>query len=179
MNTIDDFVDRRWQDAKHTLRRLDRGFVDKLESTVRLQSMGLSTPWPIDIEAKPEGRLPKQWHRLLEACLELTMEVSRLEVSAQSLGADAHEGIPLRTEFVHAAGSPFAGSVTTKDLWESNVAGSMTPRMFLGEFRYPDECERLRAGKYALFATETALLCDRLGSILCTLEKEIPAISSP
>ena len=91
MTTIDDFVNQRWQDAKRTLRRLDSGFVEKVESTVRLESVGLCTPWPADIGDVPRRRLSKQWHGLLEAWLELSMEVSRLEVSAHSLGADAYQ----------------------------------------------------------------------------------------
>lgn len=248
MNTIDGFVDRRWQDAKCTLGRLDSGFVDKVASTVRLQAVGLATPWLPNAQDAPKRRLSKQWHQLLEACLELTMEASRLEVSAQGLGTDAYQDMDsvdvgkrvdyhlsswfthavtlserakrvvretaktymgngkttktlsrryeqqierevtrseqrpnirsLRMEFVHAIKSPIASAVTAEDLWESSVAGGMTPQMFLGEFRYPDECDRLRAGKYALLATETALLCDSLGSILGLLEEEIPAVAS-
>ena len=237
MNTIDDFVDRRWQDAKSTLRRLDSGFVERVESTVRLQSAGLAAPWQLDIAEAPRQRLSKQWHRLLKACLDLAMEVSRLQVAAEGLRADAYremapidvgqraeyhlsswftravtisertkevieqtvktylaDGEPtkklirqyeervdqecrryktLRNDFVHATPSSLASAVTADDLWEANVAGGMTPQMFLDEFRYPDECDRLRAGRYAVVATETAFLCDALGSILGSLENDL------
>ena len=93
MNTIDDFVNRRWHDAKYTLRRLDSRFVDKVEYTVRLQSVGLSTPRSPNSEDTPRQRLSKRWHQLLEACLELTIEASRLQVSTQSLGTDAYLGM--------------------------------------------------------------------------------------
>ena len=242
MNTIDDFVNRRCQDAKCRLRRLDSEFVDKVESTVRLQSVGLSTPWVPDVGDAPRRRLPKQWHRLLESCLELTMEASRLKVSAQSLGANAYlEMDPvdvgkradyhlpswfthavtlserakdvirqtaktyvgdgktikalsrryekqveqeftrirtLRNQFVHGGARPLASPITKGDFWESNVAAGMTPQMFLGEIRYSLECDRLRAGKYGMFVAETTSLCDSLGSILGSLQGDLPPVDS-
>lgn len=84
----------------------------------------------------------------------------------------------LRNEFVHGALRSLASPITEEDFWESNVAGGMTPRMFLGESRYPGEYDRLRAGKYAMFATETTTLCTSLGSILGALEKDLPAMDS-
>ena len=240
MNTIDDFVERRWRDAKCALRRLDSEFVDRVESTVRLQSAGLATPWQFDIAEAPSRRLSTEWHRLLKACLDLTMEVSRLQVAAQGLRADAYQGMApvdvgqraeyhlsswftravtlsertnevieqtvktyladskpadklvqryrervdqacrryktLRNDFVHATPSSLASVVTSEDLWESNVAGGMTPEMFLNEFRYPDEYVRLRDGKYGVVATETEFLCDSLGSILGSLENDLQPV---
>ena len=84
----------------------------------------------------------------------------------------------MRNQFVHPNQRFLAGALTTGGFWESGVAVGMTPQMFLDEFRNPAECERLRAGKYAMFATETTMLCDSLGSILDALEKDIPAVSS-
>ena len=71
MATIDDFVNHRWADAKQTLRNLDPEYVSNLESTVRLQHLGLEHPYPADVEDSPKQRLSIEWHRLLESCHEL------------------------------------------------------------------------------------------------------------
>ena len=93
MTTIHNFVDRRWRDAKCELQQLDGQFVNKVESTVRLQDLGLYSLWKPDLVEKPNNRLSKQWHRLLEACTELTIQESRLQVAADSLSADAYPGM--------------------------------------------------------------------------------------
>ena len=90
VTTIHDFVDRRWHDAKCELRQSDSQFVDKMESTVRLQALGLYTPWEPDLKEKPKKGLSKQWHRLLEACTELMLQVSRVQVAVDSLSANAY-----------------------------------------------------------------------------------------
>ena len=69
------------------LSKLDRDFISELESTVRLQAVGLTTPWEPDVGRRPRQRLSSKWHRLLEACLELTMQASILQVSAASTGS--------------------------------------------------------------------------------------------
>ena len=88
--TIHDFVNQRWLDAKCALRQLDSQFVDKMEHTVLLQDMGLHTSWEPNIEEKPKRPLSKQWHLLLEACMELTMQVSRFQVAVDSLSAGTY-----------------------------------------------------------------------------------------
>ena len=95
MGPMDGFVNRRWADAKATLRKLDEDFVDKLESEVRLGRVGLTTPWQPGIGRVPAQRLSTEWHRLLEACLELTMQESILKTSADGLTADANHGLPI------------------------------------------------------------------------------------
>lgn len=113
MGSIDDFVNHRWVDAKAKLRDLDRDFVDKYESEVRLQTIGLATPWRPDTGRVPAQRLSSEWHRLLEACLELTVQASILQTSAANLTADANHELPLievgrranyhfRSWFIHA-----------------------------------------------------------------------------
>ena len=113
MGSIDDFVNHRWADAKAKLRNLDRDFVDKYESEVRLQTMGLAAPWRPDTGRVPAQRLSSEWHRLLEACHELTLQESILKTSAVNLTADANHGLPLlevgrhldyhfRSWFIHA-----------------------------------------------------------------------------
>lgn len=90
MASIDDFVESRWTDAKATLAKLDQDFVSKVESEVRLQAAGLTTPWePKGESRKPLRRLSSEWHRLLEACLELTMQEAILRVAADGLTRDA------------------------------------------------------------------------------------------
>ena len=113
MESIDDFVNHRWADAKLMLRKLDRDFVDKLECEVRLEAVGLATPWQPDIGRVPALRLSSEWHRLLEACHELTVQASILQTSAVNLTADANHELPLlevgrranyhfRSWFIHA-----------------------------------------------------------------------------
>ncbi len=92
MSSIDDFVTQRWQDAKHTLHQLDPDFVDKLEAVIQLDTLGLSSPW-LDIPYTPKRRLSKKWHRLLEACLELTMALARLRTCAQSFDDKEFQGM--------------------------------------------------------------------------------------
>ena len=89
MASIDDFVKHRWADAKVALAKLDQDFVSKVESEVRMQAAGLTTPWQPEGESRrPVRRLSSKWHRLLEACLELTMQESILRMSAYSLISD-------------------------------------------------------------------------------------------
>ena len=113
MGSIDDFVNHRWADAKATLKDLDRDFVDRCESEVWLQRIGLAAPWRPDTGRVPAQRLSTEWHRLLEACLELTVQESILKTSAVNLTANANDGLPLlevgkhldyhfRSWFIHA-----------------------------------------------------------------------------
>ena len=91
--SIQEFVERRWADAKAELRKLDSEFVHKIESTVRLQDSGLETPWPVDVGDRPVRPLPKEWRRLLGACYEMTVGVSILQVTAHDLTAEANRGL--------------------------------------------------------------------------------------
>ena len=113
MPSINDFIDHRWTDAKEALRKLDEHFVSRLESEVRLRSAGLSAPWPSALDSPPKRRLPKHWHLLLEACLELTIQTSNLQVAATSLTVEnlgSHSALEVgrrsnyhfRSWFVHA-----------------------------------------------------------------------------
>ena len=113
MGSIDDFVNQRWSDAKATLRQLDKDYVDKIESEVRLQALRLTTPWLSDVRRRPVQELSSEWHRLMEECLEATMQVSTLQLSADSLTADANNGLShteagrrvhyhFRSWFIHA-----------------------------------------------------------------------------
>ena len=239
MASIDDFINHRFTDAKIVLRQFDRDFVDQIESTHRLETIGLTGPWPSVVQHKPKQRLSSGWHRLLEACHELTVQASILQVSAASLTAGANEGIPrveigrranyhfnswfihtsalaeradkaircttevyvedsgactqivtryrkrvhevtepykeLRNEFVHA-GKSWSNALTEGQFWEGNVSVGMTPQRFLDEFYYPGEADRLKSGKYELFAAETKVVFDCLGGILMELESELPVL---
>ena len=90
MASIDDFVNHRWADAKAELGKLDEDFISKVESETRLQALGLTTPWLPDVGRRPAQWLPKRWHRLLEECLELTIQTSILQTAAVSLTADVN-----------------------------------------------------------------------------------------
>ena len=95
MASIEDFVNRRWVDAKNALRELDSEFVSRIESQVRLNALNLATPWSSnELERKPYRRLSKSWHNLLEACAELLMQVSFLEESTTVFAGDVHDDTP-------------------------------------------------------------------------------------
>ncbi len=93
VTSIDDFVNRRWTDAKRALRELDPDFVSSLESEHCLQLMGLSMPRQYGVEPRPDKSLSTEWHRLLEACHELTMQACSLQMAAVSMTADANRGM--------------------------------------------------------------------------------------
>lgn len=83
--TIDDFVDHRCQDAREALRELDPEFVNELEILVRSEETHqpeLSLAGPIKM---PRRELSREWHKLLAACLDLTMQVEILRVPAHAL----------------------------------------------------------------------------------------------
>lgn len=87
--TIEDFVDHRWTDAREALRKIDGTFVKKLESQVQFDELGLSAPWPFsDIERLPTRGLSTEWHRLLEACTDLILQLSIFEESTALLEVD-------------------------------------------------------------------------------------------
>ena len=76
--------------------------------------MVLATPWQPDPERKPKKRLPTDWHDLMEACLEMTMRASILQVSSASLTPHANSGVEpiqvgkwvdyyFRSWFIHVA----------------------------------------------------------------------------
>ena len=85
MASLDDFVDHRWEDAKEELRKLESDFVSRLESEHRLQSLGLGMPQRHSAGDRPKRPLSKEWHHLLEACSELTMQAWNVQVAATSL----------------------------------------------------------------------------------------------
>ena len=58
-----------------------------------------------------------------------------------------------RNAFAHGEIRVYAHALTEEGLWESGVAGGMTPILLNGEFWYPSQVDRLRAGKYAMLLT--------------------------
>lgn len=91
MASIEDFLNHRWIDAKTALRELDSDFVRKIESRVRLDSLNLAAPWSAnELEREPYRRLRKEWHTLLEACADLTLQIAILEESATVLSEPIH-----------------------------------------------------------------------------------------
>ena len=113
LTTIDVFVNRRWGDAKEVLRGLDGDFVSRLESEQRLQTLGLDMPKAHGVGFTPKKRLSKQWHHLLEACLELTMQAWKVKVAADAMTPEANAELPpheagarsdyhFRSWFIHA-----------------------------------------------------------------------------
>ena len=113
MPSIDDFVDHRWENAKDELRKLDGDFVSRLESEHRLQTLGPGMPQRYSAGKRPKQLLSKEWHHLLEACSELTMQAWNVQVAATSLTAKANVGMSsyeaglradyyFRSWFIHA-----------------------------------------------------------------------------
>ena len=88
--SIDEFVHRRWVDAKSKLRELDPDFVAKLETVNRLEKINLTPHQPYDLARRPKRHLSSEWHRLLEACFEMTLQASILHTSAVHLTPDAN-----------------------------------------------------------------------------------------
>ena len=56
MASIEEFINRRYIDAKEEVRRLDGDFVNEFESAVRLNSIGLEPPRLVDTLRKPRQR---------------------------------------------------------------------------------------------------------------------------
>lgn len=100
--SIDSFVNRRWEDAKDALRKLDNDFVSRLESEHRVQTLGLDMPERYSVGFTPKKRLSKQWHYLLESCLELTMQVWNVKVAAVGQIPEANASHPIHEVGVRA-----------------------------------------------------------------------------
>ena len=110
---VDEFVSNRWADAKNVLRSLDSQFVERMESTHRFQIAGLVVPSTYGGQLSPLNRLPAQWHRLLEACFELSTQLTLLNACVMGLSASSLTGLSphdagvqamfhLRSWFIHA-----------------------------------------------------------------------------
>ena len=107
MPTIDDFTSHRWADAKEVLRKRDPSFVAKYEemaSEARTENPVLEIPKPalwlpgqgpvyFFAHRNPRRRLPRKWHRLLEACVALTEQFSIVQVAANGLTADMNKAL--------------------------------------------------------------------------------------
>ena len=94
MASIDDFLDHLWANAKEELRELDRDYVSRVESAARLQAVGLEASLPYGVSTAPAQRLSTEWHRLLEACTELRMQVDCVRIAAKGLTGEANNGLP-------------------------------------------------------------------------------------
>ena len=108
MHSIDEFVNRRWADAKEKLRQLDPSFVAKYEelaAKARSEDPSLEVTEPVlwlpgqgpvsfFTHRDPRRRLSKEWHSLLEDCYALTMLASIVETGANNLTAETHKTFP-------------------------------------------------------------------------------------
>ena len=94
MVSIEDFINHRWQDAKAQLSEIAPDFVQWVDSTVGLEAIGLAPPWETENFPVPSRRLPKKWHRLLQACYEMVMHMTMLRVAAEDMTAEANKGLP-------------------------------------------------------------------------------------
>ena len=80
----------------------------------------------------------------------------------------------LRNGYLHPSRSE-TQEITKDGLWEGLVTLGITPTIFLNQFHYPSQAERVLSGKYDIFArrTDEILIC--LGNILHDLEKDLKA----
>ena len=112
-DTVDAFVANRWADAKKVLTDLDSRFVERMETTHRLQTAGFVATSTWGDWRTPGKRLSKRWHRLLEACFDLCLQLKLLQVSADSLSASSFKELSteeagmravyhFRSWFIHA-----------------------------------------------------------------------------
>ena len=85
MPSIDDFVNKRWADAKDKIRELDPSFVDEFESS--------DYPQELISSRVPGQRLSKKWRRLLEACLSLTDQAYIVVMATHYLNALVSEDL--------------------------------------------------------------------------------------
>ena len=77
-----------------------------------------------------------------------------------------------RNDYLHANGS-LAGEVTKGKLWEGLVAVGMTPDLFLKEFHYPAEANRVRERFRNVFVPGSSERVASLGQILKGLEQDL------
>ena len=141
--TIEDFINHRWADAKEALRIRDPDFVTRGESTVGLNRIGLSAPWSVDGREAPKTPLPKEWHHLLEACVELVLQRTCLQAATDGLNAGSNSTLSnleagkrqayhVRSWFIHAN--------TLAERTDHVI--QQTPKVYLADTRQAIELER-------------------------------------
>ena len=93
--TIEDFVHHRWADGKEALRALDSEFVGTMETRLAIESIHLFAPPDMIArsEKQPTKRLSKDWHKLLEACFELTVITRNYQACYRTLSSEATHGM--------------------------------------------------------------------------------------
>ena len=86
--SIDEFIARRWDDAKRELEDRDPGYVHSLETAARPSLQGIYLP-----PAVLKGRLPKAWTELLETCIDVRWTIELLRCAAEGLRDEEYEGL--------------------------------------------------------------------------------------
>ena len=81
-----------------------------------------------------------------------------------------------RNDYLHANRSP-TSTVTQDGLWEGLVAVGMTPDIFLRDFHYPPEAERIRVRFKGVFVPDSSDRIGVLGEIVSGLEQGLTARS--
>ena len=209
-----------------------------MESEDRIERLDLHFPKAFSIGSKPKHRLSKEWHQLLEASDDLTIQMQILRLAAVCLTADANKDKPqheagklavynfrawfilattlaervnhvilttlevylgdgssrnkiakrfrerikpftealkeLRNGYVHPKRAE-AREITKDGLWEGLVTLRITPAVFLDQFHYTSQGERVLTGKYDIFATKTDEMLCSFGAILKDLEQDLLA----
>ena len=105
MPSIDDFINRRWADAKEEMRGLDPHFVATYEDVAakgKAEDSSLAVPNPalwlpgrglVDffVHREPRKRLSKKWYRLFEACYSLSDQASIARTAAKHMTAQTYQ----------------------------------------------------------------------------------------
>ena len=98
MPSIDDFIAHRWADAREVLRGMDPEYVEVFERKTDVSAERQRVTHPIDATDKPRRSLPGEWHRILESCEQLSMQISPVEMAADGLHSVAAIGLdPIET----------------------------------------------------------------------------------
>ncbi len=92
MPTIDDFVNHRWADANEALRVQDPEYMKRVEDLVKqdesrnhLLYIPLEAKPPFEVNVTPRIPLSTEWHKLFEACNEITRQADIVLIIAASL----------------------------------------------------------------------------------------------
>ena len=92
-NTLDAWVERRWDDAKAQLAVIDPAFVKTIDSARRLEALGIV----IKSELVPEKRFTARWINLLEACGDAVLVADQLQLAVENLNPERYKGMDARS----------------------------------------------------------------------------------
>ena len=147
MPSIDDFIAHRWADAREVLRGMDPEYVEVFERKTDVSAERQRVTHPIDATDKPRRSLPGEWHRILESCEQLSMQISPVEMAADGLHSVAAIGLDpietgkrsdyhIRSWFVHMSA---LGGARSGSSWANGQTLRHGRPSGKGHFRYMEE----------------------------------------